>query len=144
MDKIDTIITSADLCGLWFSYEEVKFLNDWYDYYVDLLNGDIKPESVIQKTFSNIFNQKIKTSREPIKYHSKVYQELSLTQKTFVRYYYIQLHKEKIMSYHNAQGSDSIYYLSKAQLLFADKIRLPFHLQNAEHYKEVLKKHGKL
>ena len=86
MDKIDTIITSADLCGLWFSYEEVKFLNDWYDYYVDLLNGDIKPESVIQKTFSNIFNQKIKTSREPIKYHSKVYQELSLTQKTFVRY----------------------------------------------------------
>ena len=137
------MIKSKDLFGLWFSGEELKFLNNWYYYYNDLLNGKIKPESYKQRTFIKIFNEKIKPSRVPIKYHSMEYQRLSQYQKTFVRYYYIQLHKEKIKSYHNAQGSDSIYYFSKAQLLFANKVRLPYYLQNAEHYKAVLKKHGK-
>ena len=138
------IIISKDLFGLWFSHEEIKFLNNWYDYYNDLFNGKIKPESNKQRTFIKIFNEKIKPCRDPIKHHSMEYQRLTLFEKTIIRYYYVQLYKEKIKSYSNAQGSDSIYYFSKAQLLFAKKVRLPYYLQNAEHYKKVLKKHGKL
>lgn len=130
--------------GLWFSSTENKFLIDWYHYYMDILNGEAEPETVKQKIFLKVFNDKIKPFKEPITHHSRTYQELNLNQKTLIRYYYIQIHKEKIIDYHNSQGSDSIYYLSKAQLLFAYRVPLPKHLENAEHFKGVLKKHNKL
>lgn len=135
---------STGFYGLWFSSKEIKFLNDWYHYCIDVLNGVDEAETVKQKIFVKLFNDKIKPFKEPITYHSKVYQELNLHQKTIIRYYYIETHKEKIISYHNLQGSDSIYYFSKAQLLFAEKVKLPNYLKNAEHYKGVLKKHHKL
>ena len=147
MNKTPVILNisfAIDTRGVWFSEFEMDFLNNWYKYYRDLLDGKIKHETNAQKIFINIFNEKIKKNSIPITFHSKTYQSLNLYQKTLIRYYYIDLYKGKIWDYINTQGSDSIYYLSKAQLTFAKKIKLPYKLKNADHYIKVIKKKNKL
>ena len=130
--------------GVWFSEDESAFLEKWYDFYSSVIKGSLPTESTLQEKFVKIFNEKILSSSVPITFHSKAYQNLNIYQKTLIRYHYIDLHKEKIWNYIKSQGSDSIYYLSKAQLTFAKKIKLPNYLKNAEHYISILKKHDKI
>ena len=68
---------SIERYGLWFSSTENKFLNEEYNFYMKVLNGEVEPETVQQKIFAKVFNTKIKPFKEPITYHSRTYQELS-------------------------------------------------------------------
>ena len=81
----NTLNISIERYGLWFHPKEILFLNEEYNFYIKVLNGEVEPKTVQQKIFAKVFNDKIKPLKEPITHHSRTYQELSKNQKTIIR-----------------------------------------------------------
>ena len=103
--------------GLYFP--DAGFIIKWYKWFEGLINKEIDPITPKQKRFLKYFKEVIKPMRYDLpSIHSKGYTELTKNQKSLIRYFFVKLHKEKIINLHNTKQDNSIYYYSKVFLEF--------------------------
>jgi len=133
---------SLNYYGMFFTDEEKKFLYSWWNWMFSLVSGELPPINFKQKRFVNLYQEKISKLHEPPKEFERWYVELHILQKTFVRYFFVQKHKEEIQRYLKNHGSDSIYYFSKVVSTFGGEKYMGWKFRGT-YYEEVVKRKKK-
>ncbi len=127
--------------GIFFTDEEKIFLNKWYGWMMGLVNEEIPPLNSRQRMFVKIYKTKISLLNEPPKEYENWYVELIKNQKSFVRFYFVNKHEDRIQYYLNRDKSDSIYFFSKVVLNFGTEKYIGYKFKGT-HYEKVVKRKG--
>jgi uncharacterized protein YifE (UPF0438 family) len=133
---------SLNYYEIFFTDEEKKYLSRWWNWMCNLVKGELPPINTQHERFVKLYEEKISKLTEPPKEFEKWYVELHIFQKTFVRYYFVQKHKEDIHRYLKSHGSDSIYYFSKVVSTFGDEKYIGWKFKGT-YYEEVVKRKKK-